>query len=96
MGVAGAAFVIPRAVPSRQLGAETVPATVVAGLGTVAGVVAYFSRTRHPEIPANVAENARRRAARDAINAGVVAQNNEKLAQTVLVLVPVVAAGIAR
>jgi hypothetical protein len=67
------------------------PAVGIAGLGAITGVVAYLSLTSRPEIPANVAENARRRAARDQANQVIVAANNEKLGRTRLVFTPIAA-----
>lgn len=68
------------------------PALGVSALGAIAGVVAYVSLTNRPEIPANVAENARRRAARDQANQAIITGNNEKLAATKLIFTPVAAA----
>lgn len=52
------------------------------------GVASFIFRTRNREIPANVAENARREAQRARFNAGVVRNNNVKVAATRLILTP--------
>ena len=65
------------------------PALGVAGLGALTGVFAYMSMTRRPEIPANVAENARRHAARGQANQAVLGRNAAKLAQTKLLFTPI-------
>jgi tetratricopeptide (TPR) repeat protein len=66
----------------------------MAGTGLVAGTTAFFVRRRNVAIRENVAENTRRRAARDALNAEIVRRNNERLAQTKLILTPT--AGVVR
>ncbi|MBI4421941.1 MAG: hypothetical protein HY560_14040 [Gemmatimonadetes bacterium] len=95
--VAGVALAVPIFIPSDALTGDPtfnkVPPFAVAGVTLLGGVVAYVSLTRNPEIRQNVAENARRRAARDSANAQIVARNNAKLALTKLVFTPVAAAG---
>ncbi len=67
-------------------------AITVGGAASISGVTAFLN-ARHPrELPANIEENSRRRAARDAVNASIARRNAEKVAQTVLVILP--AAGV--
>lgn len=87
--VAAVAIAIPFTVGAGPLDMPAGPAVGVGGLGALAGVAAYLSLTRKPEIPANVAENTRRRAARDQANQAIVTRNNAKLAETKLVITPV-------
>lgn len=60
----------------------------MAGTGVVTGTMTFLLRRRNLTIPENVAENNRRRAARDALNAEINTRNNERLAQTKLILTP--------
>lgn len=64
----------------------------VGGMATIAGVTAFVKNRHERDAPANIEENARRRAARHAANADVAHRNAEKIAQTVLVILP--AAGV--
>jgi len=68
-------------------------AIAVAGAGAFAGVTAFLSARQARDIPANIEENSRRRAARAAANAGVARRNAEKIAQTVLVIAPAAGTG---
>ena len=67
-------------------------AVAVAGTAGIVGVTALLSSRHERALPANIAENARRRAARAAANADVARRNAPKLAETVLLLSP--AAGV--
>jgi tetratricopeptide (TPR) repeat protein len=60
----------------------------MAGTGVATGTVTFVLRRRNLNIPENIAENNRRRAARDALNAEINRRNRERLAQTKLVLTP--------
>jgi len=64
----------------------------VGGMAGIAGVSALLNARHERDLPANVAENSRRRTARAAANATIARRNAEKVAQTVLVIVP--AAGV--
>ena len=66
----------------------------MAGTGLVTGTATFLLRRRSLMIPENVAENNRRRAARDALNAEITRRNNDRLAQTKLILTPT--AGVVR
>ncbi|OGT94747.1 MAG: hypothetical protein A2083_03850 [Gemmatimonadetes bacterium GWC2_71_9] len=95
IGVAAAALLIQTALPSGDLGGgRTALSGAVAGAGTVAGVVAFFVRQSHRSIPANIAENERHRAERDATNAAIGRRNAERLRETRLVITP--ATGVGR
>lgn len=67
-------------------------AIAVGGVAGIGGVTALLSARHERDLPANVAENQRRRAARAATNASIAQRNAENLAQTVLVILP--AAGV--
>ncbi len=60
----------------------------VAGLGIITGLYAYAHRRSHPEIPANVTENAARRDRRDARNRAIMQRNNDRIAATRLTVRP--------
>ena len=89
LAVATVALLVPRLAGHGDLreggsGLAVTAATAAAG----AGVVAFVVRRNAPEIPANIALNNARRAARAAVNAEIVGRNSDRLAQTRLVLVP--------
>ena len=67
-------------------------ALTVGGTAAIAGVVALLHTRTPRDLPANVAENNRRRLSRAATNADIARRNAAKLAQTVLVIAP--AAGL--
>jgi len=93
LGIAAAALVIPRTVANGQLqgGGRTFANGIAAG-ASVAGIAGFIFRQRHREIPGNIAVNAERRARRAAANAAIHTRNQERLAQTRLIVAP--AAGI--
>lgn len=91
---AAAALVTHGLLADRRLGGGGAYAASVSLVGASAGTYAFVLRQRRREIPANVAENRRRQAARAAHNADVTRRNLEKLAQTRLILAP--AAGVAQ
>ena len=94
LGVAGAVFTIATGLSSARLGdVDRGRPAVVAAVGIGSGIVAFLSRRKHRDLPANIAENSRRRAARDTANAAIRARNTQRIAKTVLVIRP--AAGIA-
>ncbi len=95
LGVAAGALLIQTIVPSGDLGSGSrLLSGAVAGAGALTGVVSFSLRQSHRNIPANIAENARRRAARQTQNAAIAARNAEKLRQARLLIAP--AAGGAR
>jgi hypothetical protein len=67
-------------------------AIAVGGAAGIGGVTALLSARHERDLPANVEENQRRRAARAAANASIAHRNAENRAQTVLVILP--AAGV--
>ena len=89
--VTAVAVAIPLTVGAGSLDMPAGPAIGVGAVGALTGVVAYLSLTQKPEIPENVAENARRRAARDQANQAIVSRNNAKLAETRLLFTPIAA-----
>lgn len=79
---------------SQIQGASPTLSLAMAGTGVATGTMAFLLRRRNVSISANVAENNRRRAARDALNAEINRRNAERLAQTKLILTPT--AGVGR
>lgn len=67
-------------------------AVVVGGTAGIAGVTAFLHARHNHELPGNVVENRRRRAARAARNADIMGRNATKVAATVLIISP--AAGV--
>jgi hypothetical protein len=63
-------------------------AGVAAAAGAAAGGIAFQYRRTHRKIPANVAENERRRAQRNDFNAQVRSRNAARIAQTILLICP--------
>jgi hypothetical protein len=63
-------------------------AGIAATVGAATGGIAFQYRRTHRKIPANVAENERRRAQRNAFNAQVQARNAARVAQTILMICP--------
>ena len=93
MGIAAAAFLIPRTVANGELhGGGRAFANGIAGAAAVVGVGSFIFHQRHREIPANIAANAERRAQRATANAAIRDRNQARLAQTRLIVAP--AAGI--
>lgn len=64
------------------------------GTSVSAGTMAFLLRRRDLSIPQNVAENNRRRAQREEFNRAVRSRNDDRLAQTKLLITPT--AGVAR
>lgn len=93
LGMAGAAMLAHLLVADRQLGGGGVYAGTAAIAGTTAGAAAFLARQRNRDIPANVAENARRRDARAQHNVAVAQRNADRIGRTRLVVTP--AAGAA-
>jgi hypothetical protein len=63
-------------------------AAVTAGAAATAGGIAFQFRRKNRKIPANVAENERRRAQRNEFNAVVRARNEARIAATILLICP--------
>jgi len=63
-------------------------AAVAAGVGAAAGGIAFQFRRQNRKIPANVAENERRRAQRNEFNAQVRGRNAERIAATIMLICP--------
>jgi hypothetical protein len=95
LAIAGGALLLGRVVGNPTLGeGRRGFAYGVAGAAAIAGIAASLRLQRHPELPANIAENRRRLEARARANAEVAARNAARVAETKLVVVP--AAGIGR
>ncbi|HYT72314.1 MAG TPA: hypothetical protein VEK78_13100 [Gemmatimonadales bacterium] len=93
LAVAASALVIADRLANRELGGGLpAGAGIVASTATVAGTAAFLRRRHHRDMPENVAENARRRAERAAANVAIQRRNAEKVAATVLLILP--AAGV--
>ena len=58
-------------------------------LGIAGGVYAYIHRRNHPEIPANIAENAARQRRRAVLNTSITERNNSRIAGTSIILRPI-------
>ena len=63
-------------------------AAIAAGVGASAGGIAFQFRRNNRKIPANVAENERRRAQRNEFNAQVRSRNAQRLAATIMLICP--------
>jgi len=63
-------------------------AAVASTVGAASGVIAFQFRRRNRKIPANVAENERRRAQRNDFNAGVRLRNGARIGATILLICP--------
>jgi hypothetical protein len=85
--VALAALAIPAVVGNSHLGGGGL-AVGGAAAGLAGGGLGFLVRRAHPEIPANAAENSRRRADRARHNALVVERNAERRARTRLAIAP--------
>ncbi|MBI1723372.1 MAG: hypothetical protein HYR48_05635 [Gemmatimonadetes bacterium] len=89
IGVAATALLIQTTLTSGDLGRGGGSLSgAVAGAGVVAGVAAFFVRQQHRDIPANIAENARRRAEHDWSNAAIRQRNDDILRETKLIVTP--------
>ena len=88
LGVGVASLLVPVVAGSRLGDGGRAMALATAGAATGAGLVALVYRNGHRAIPANIAENERRRAARAVRNAEIAARNAARLAQTKLIIAP--------
>jgi hypothetical protein len=93
-GVALSAVLLPSIIGNPNLEADRNLASVAAVSGAAAGIYAYLARRNNLEIPQNIAANTVRRNQRLAVNAEIQRRNQEKLAQTRILIAP--AAGIGR
>lgn len=93
LAVAAGAVAASSVAANGDLGRRGRPlAIVVSAAAGIGGVTALRSVRHERELPVNVVENRRRRAARAAANASIAQRNAEARAQTVLVILP--AAGV--
>jgi len=93
LAVGAGAFFISGVLANRELGGSMAAGpAVIAGTAAVAGATAFLRLRRRPDVPANVAANARRRAERADSNAAIERRNAARLAATALIISP--AAGI--
>jgi hypothetical protein len=88
LGVA-AGVALLAALADRRLGSggSGLPAAAAAA-ASVSGVVAFVWRRRHRDVPANIPENIRRRQERHAANEATRSRNEERIAQTILLIAP--------
>ncbi len=86
--IAAGAILASKVVGSSELQGSSTMSSSVAGLGIVTGLYAYMHRRSHPEIPANVTENAARRDRRDSRNRAIMARNTDRIAATRLTVRP--------
>ncbi len=87
-GVALGAILAGQVVANTDLEAPSVYATGVAVAGLGGGLYAFLFRRQHPEIPANMAENQRRQAARAQRNQETMVRNADRIAATRIVVRP--------
>jgi hypothetical protein len=85
--LATAALAIPMFALNRDV-AWTGHAATTSLVGAATGGIAFQYRRTHRKIPANVAENERRRQQRNAFNASVRARNASRIAGTILLICP--------
>jgi len=91
--VAAGALLVSSAVVNRDLGGgQRGGATVVVGIGVVAGAAGFLTLSRRHDIPANIQVNLQRQAERRAANEAIRRRNADRLAQAVLIVTP--AAGV--
>jgi len=86
--VAAGALIAGQLVANADLEAPSVYASGVAVVGLAGGLYAFLYRRQHPEIPANMAENLRRQAAREQRNQEIMQRNGERIAATRIVVRP--------
>jgi hypothetical protein len=87
LGIAAGALLFQSVFTNGSLGAgSALLSGAVAGVGTVTGVISFSVSQRHRAIPANIAENARRRAERETENAAIRQRNADRLRVTRLVV----------
>lgn len=86
--IAAGAILASKVVGSSDLQGSSAMSSSVAGLGIVTGLYAYMHRRSHPEIPANVAENAARHDRRDSRNRAIMARNTDRITATRLTVRP--------
>lgn len=92
VAAAGGAILIQSVLANGDLGRSSGGNVVAAG-GVGMGVIAFFARQRNRTIPANIAENARRQAAREQRNTEIRASNADILRETRVVVLPAAGAG---
>ncbi len=92
VAAAGGAILMQTVLSSGELGRSS-SGSIVAATGVGVGVIAFFARQRNRTIPANIAENARRQAAREQRNTEIYARNADILRETRLVVLPAAGAG---
>ena len=89
LGVAVGALFIQAALSSGDLGGGSLLLSgAVGGAGALTGILSFSARQRDRGIPANIAENARRRADREGRNVAIRERNAERLRQTRLLVAP--------
>lgn len=87
LGVAVGALAVGSMLANDRLGTGH-EGRIMAGAATVGGIAAFSYRRGHRAIPANVALNDVRRAARDAANSSIRLRNADRVARTMLVITP--------
>jgi hypothetical protein len=86
--LAAGGLAVGRLLPNGALGGEHRASTVMASAALLTAVVTVLVRRHHPELPGNVAENARRQAARVAGNMSIRQQNADRLNHSVMIVTP--------
>lgn len=86
--IAAGAILSSRVIGNSDLEGRGALSAVVALGGATGGVFAFLHRRRHPEIPANMAENMLRQQRRSALNARIMAENNSRISATKIIIRP--------
>ncbi len=87
-GVAVGALVVGNVIANSTLEAPSAYAGGVAVAGLAGGIYAFLHRRQNPEIPANMAENQRRQAARAQRNQEIMQRNADRVAATRIIVRP--------
>lgn len=88
LAIAGGALISAVAIGQSDLEGNTALAGGVALAGLAGGVYAFMHRRNHPEIPENVVENGARQQRRAAANARIMERNNQRIAETKIIIRP--------
>ncbi|HEY2805057.1 MAG TPA: hypothetical protein VGI92_04280 [Gemmatimonadales bacterium] len=88
VGLAATAILASKVIGQSDLEGRGALSAAVAGAGVMGGIYAYLHRRNHPEIPANVAENAARQQRRAAVNGRIMAENTTRIQATKVIIRP--------
>ena len=88
LGIAAGSLLSSKVIGQSDLEGRGALSASVALVGTTGGIIAFLHRRNHPEIPANVAENAARQQRRAALNARIMDENRAKIDATKIIIRP--------